>query len=53
MRTAIIGALIFRDSDGMNGIDRAMDAAVQVAATTHPDPRYVIATSPGPRLIYG
>ncbi|KAG8784702.1 hypothetical protein FRC12_018372 [Ceratobasidium sp. 428] len=39
MRTAIIGALLFPDRDGVNGIDRAMHAAVQVAATTHPDPR--------------
>ncbi|KAG8746099.1 hypothetical protein FRC10_006202 [Ceratobasidium sp. 414] len=38
MRTAIIGALLFQDRDGINGIDRAMHAAVQVAATTHPDP---------------
>ncbi|KAG8700029.1 hypothetical protein FRC09_006217 [Ceratobasidium sp. 395] len=39
MRTAIIGVLLFPDRDGVNGIDRAMHAAVQVAATTHPDPR--------------
>ncbi|KAG8691531.1 hypothetical protein FRC08_010157 [Ceratobasidium sp. 394] len=39
MRTAIIGALLFQDREGISGIDRAMHAAVQVAATTHPDPR--------------
>ena len=39
MRTAIIGAVLFQDAGGVNGIDNAMDAAVQVAATTHPDPR--------------
>ncbi|KAG9122387.1 hypothetical protein FRC07_001271 [Ceratobasidium sp. 392] len=42
MRTAIIGALLFQDQDGVNGIDRAMHAAVQVAATTHPDPRCLV-----------
>ncbi|KAF8705340.1 ADP-ribosylglycohydrolase, partial [Rhizoctonia solani] len=42
MRTAIIGALLFQDSDGTNGVDRAMDAALQLAATTHPDPRCLV-----------
>ncbi|KAB5593910.1 ADP-ribosylglycohydrolase [Ceratobasidium theobromae] len=42
MRTAIIGALIFQDANGKNGIDRAMDAAVQIATTTHPDPRCLV-----------
>jgi hypothetical protein len=41
MRTAIIGVLMFQDANGRNGVDRAMDAAVQIAATTHPDPRFV------------
>ncbi|KAG9118883.1 hypothetical protein FRC07_006389 [Ceratobasidium sp. 392] len=39
MRTGIIGALLFQDSDGTNGVNRAMHAAVQVGATTHADPR--------------
>ncbi|CAE6518713.1 unnamed protein product [Rhizoctonia solani] len=42
MRTAIIGALIFQDLDGVSGVDRAMDAALQIAATTHPDPRCLV-----------
>ncbi|QRV73781.1 ADP-ribosylglycohydrolase [Ceratobasidium sp. AG-Ba] len=41
MRTAIIGALLFQDVDGVNGVDRAMHASLLVGATTHPDPRQV------------
>ncbi|CAE6408639.1 unnamed protein product [Rhizoctonia solani] len=42
MRTAILGALMFQDSNGVGGVDRAMDTALQVAATTHPDPRCLV-----------
>ncbi|KAJ1306510.1 hypothetical protein OPQ81_007512 [Rhizoctonia solani] len=42
MRTAIIGTLVFQDSNGVNGVNRAMDAALQIAATTHPDPRCLV-----------
>ncbi|CAE7151326.1 unnamed protein product [Rhizoctonia solani] len=42
MRTAMIGALIFQDSNGISGLDRSMDAALQMAATTHPDPRCLV-----------
>ncbi|CAE6436168.1 unnamed protein product [Rhizoctonia solani] len=46
MRTAIIGAL-FQDSNGVSGVDRAMDAALQIASTTHPDPRLADSSVPG------
>ncbi|CAE6441304.1 unnamed protein product [Rhizoctonia solani] len=42
MRTAIIGALLYQDFNGVGGVERAMDAALQVAATTHPDPRCLV-----------
>ncbi|CAE6413977.1 unnamed protein product [Rhizoctonia solani] len=42
MRTAIIGAFLFQDSNETSGVDRAMDAALQLAATTHPDPRCLV-----------
>ncbi|QRV88588.1 ADP-ribosylglycohydrolase [Ceratobasidium sp. AG-Ba] len=42
MRTGIIGALLFRDLDGENGIDRAIRVAIQIAAVTHADPRCLV-----------
>ena len=42
MRTAIIGCLLFPDADGVSGIERSMSSAIQIAATTHADPRCLI-----------
>ena len=42
MRTCILGCLLFIDKDGQGGMERTMKTAIDIAKTTHADPRCLI-----------
>jgi len=42
MRTGIVGALVFQDTEGISGLDRTFRAAIDIASTTHADPRCLV-----------